>query len=130
MLTIRRGIRLLTIVAITCTVALWGCTGVTDPHTRALTRDVESASVETISGTDDDAALAAVAGAGAGLAAGLVYDQRSERRAYGAGYLTGRQAQPPPPPQVLASPPPVAPPPPPLAPPVPPPAPPGPLLAP
>ena len=90
----------LTIIAIACAGPLWGCAGITGTNTRTPTGDVGNARVETIWGTDDDAALAAVAGAGAGLTTGLIYDQRSERSAYRDGYAAGRQAQPPPPPPI------------------------------
>jgi hypothetical protein len=54
------------IVAIARAGSLWGCASATDPDTRAMTYDGGGARVETLLGTYDDPALAAVAGAGAG----------------------------------------------------------------
>ena len=84
-----RGTKRLTIVAVACAGTLWGCTEVTDIRPRALTEDAGGARTETTWQTNDDAALAAVAGVGVGLTGGVIYDQRSDQSAYRAGYAAG-----------------------------------------
>jgi hypothetical protein len=123
-----RGTKRLTIVAFACAGTLWGCSEVTDIHSPAVTEDVGGARAATTWETNDDAALAAVAGVGAGLAGGLIFDQRSEQSAYRAGYAAGA-GRPPPPPAPAAAVLPPLPVPPPLAP-APPPAPLAPMVVP
>jgi hypothetical protein len=90
----------LTTVAIACAGALWGFAGITRTHAGCPTSDAENAKVTILRGIDEDAALAATAGPG--LAGTLIYDQRSEPRAYWyyEGYLAGRTGRPPLPPLV------------------------------
>ena len=95
----------LTIVAIACAGALWGLAGVTGTYAGCLIADAEGAKVTILRGIDENAALAATAGPG--LAGTLIYDQRSEPRAYWyyEGYLAGLTGQPPPPPVSASTPP-------------------------
>lgn len=80
-------------------VALAGCTGMSDTQQRALTGTAIGAGGGAVIGAiAGNAGLGAGIGAAAGLAGGLIYNQvkQNEQAAFNQGYAAGRSGQRPP----------------------------------
>jgi hypothetical protein len=76
-------------------VALTGCSGLSDTQQRALTgTGIGAAGGAVLGAIGGNAGLGAVAGAAAGLAGGLIYDQvkKNEQTSYNQGYAAGKRS--------------------------------------
>jgi hypothetical protein len=83
-------------LALTATLLLASCAGMSDTQQRALTgTGIGAAGGAVIGAMAGNAGLGAVIGAGAGLAGGLLVDKskKDQQAAYQSGYAAGKKSQ-------------------------------------